>query len=75
MGLDLVEYVMAIEAEFELLLTLGDVHAYVQAHFGRNTNDPVASWALILALAEDQFGVSASELSPQTRLLELAPDG
>lgn len=84
MGLDLVEFVMAVEEEFELripdeeaakLLTLGDVHAWVLAHFGRGTNDPAVVWVRICALAEEQFDVDARLMTPQTRLLELAPWG
>lgn len=84
MGLDLVEFAIAVETEFDLdipdadaatLLTLGEVHGYVRARFGRNTNDPIASWRRLLRLAEDQFGVPATSLTPQTTLLDLAPWG
>lgn len=84
MGLDLVEFAMAIEDEFDLVLpdaeaakmrTLGDVHAFVQTHFGRKTNDPADSWRRIVELAVVQFDVAAVELNPQSVLLELAPYG
>lgn len=84
MGLDLVEFAMAIESDFDVripdeeaakLLTLGDVHVWLLAHFGRGTNDPSAAWRRILELAEDQFGVAASSMTAQTRLLDLAPWG
>ncbi len=84
MGLDLVEFAMAVEAEFDVripdeeaarLLTLGEVHAWLVAHFGRGTNDPGTAWRRILELAEAQFGVEAASMTPQTRMLDLAPWG
>lgn len=84
MGLDLVEFLIGIEEDFDLdipdidaarLLTLGDVHDYLVSHFGRNTNDPELVWQRLLVLAEEQFFVPAASLNRQTRILDLAPDG
>ena len=84
MGLDLVEFVMEIEAEFELtipdaeaskLLTLGDLHAWVLARSERSANDPSGTWLRIVELAEAQFDVPGARMTPQTRMLELAPYG
>ena len=84
MGLDLIEFAMAIEEEFDIeipdsdaeaMRTLGDVQAYVQSHLGRRIVDPAESWRRIRERAADQFGVSAEELTPETVLLQLAPDG
>lgn len=84
MGLDLVEYAIAIEDEFQVripdeeaarIITLGDVHTWVCTHFGLGANDPHATWEKIVALAVVQFSVDASELTRETRLLDLAPDG
>jgi hypothetical protein len=83
-GLDLVEYAMAIEEAFQVripdreaarLRTLGDVHDWVCANFGLGANDPHAAWATIVRLACAQFFVEPEALSRDTRLLDLAPDG
>lgn len=84
MGLDIVEFVIGIEHEFQLeipddaaatILTLGDVHRYVVSHFGLGANDPTAAWEHIVSMAVDQRGFERNELTPETRILELFPDG
>jgi hypothetical protein len=83
-GLDLVEFVMSVEAEFDVaipdteaatIITLGDLHAWLQAHFGQNTNDPHRTWLKIVELAVLQFDVAAESLTPETKFLDLAPYG
>ncbi len=84
MGLDVVEFVTALEAQFQItipdeqartILTLGEAHRYVVTHYGVPANDPAAAWARIVDLASEHSGLERSALTPSTRILELFPDG
>ena len=80
MGLDTVEIVMAVEAEFglkipnsatETMLSVGDMHDYVVAAL-RQRGEPVDeadAWKRIVEIVVDQLGVKPGEVTPSAQFV------
>lgn len=72
MGLDVVELLMNIEAQygFEIsdaearqMRSVGDLHAYILAHASPRP-DPDAAWSWLRDMIEQEFGIERERITP-----------
>jgi len=73
MGLDVVELVMNIEAEYAFAIpdaearrmrSVGDLHAYILAHASPHP-DPESAWMWLIDMIEREFGVARERITPE----------
>ena len=80
MGLDTVELIMAVEAEFGLdipnaeasrLATVGDIYRYVAAWLGEAPAEPPAGalWERVCHVIERDTGVARRRLRPEAHIV------